>query len=85
MVQVSRDGTGRRRSVQAPGRIIDIRTHGDDGRFQCLYIEVPKRRRIDLQPLAKSLGKGALGNLRRNGILRGGEFSRKLNAYWNKP
>lgn len=69
--------------VSPPGNVVDLETwRGRQQAVTFLYVEVPKRRRIELGRLAKRLGRGS-----RVRLLRGGKvtqwFGRELLAAWN--
>lgn len=81
VVQVTDEGRGRR-LVYPPGTV--VHTHPwRRGRkaVTFVYVEAPKRRRVDLQRLAKRIGHGAGKKLRRGGLVSGA-FAEHLLTAW---
>ena len=68
--------------VVPPGEVIDTRKWSN-GRQHCtfIYLEVPHRRRIRMNKLAKRLGRGASKKLKRSGRVNQ-DFAGKLRAVW---
>jgi len=81
VVQVTDEGRGRR-LVYPPGTVVHThpwrRGHKS---VTFVYVETPKRRRVDLQRLAKRIGHGAGKRLRRGGLVSGA-FAERLLAAW---
>lgn len=84
VVQIVDEGDGRR-MVSPAGNVIYTKRWPRRGPSKCtfVYIEVPKRRRIALDRLAKQLGKDAKKRLQRGGKVSR-DFADRLLAVLNK-
>jgi hypothetical protein len=84
VVQIVDEGDGRR-MVSAAGNVIYTRRWPRRGPSKCtfVYIEVPKRRRMALDRLAKRLGKDAKKRLQRGGQVSK-DFAERLLAVLNR-
>lgn len=81
VIQVVDEGGGRR-MVSAPGTVTH-RAVWSNGRRRCtfVYLELPKRRRLELGRLARRIGRGAKKRLMRTGAVNN-EWARRLLAAW---
>lgn len=83
VVQVVAEGDGPS-LVTSPGRVLNTK-RWSNGRKSCtfVYLEVPNRKRVRVNKLAKRLGRGAGKKLKRSGPLRG-ELATKLRQAWRR-
>jgi len=78
VIQVTDEGGGSV-LVTPPGNVRYVRTRKDGNRqVSFVYLEHPARRRRPVKTLARSLGRGALKSLRRDGIIRNAAFAQAL-------
>jgi hypothetical protein len=83
VIQVLNEGGGKY-MVSPPGTVLHIRPWRSGARRTTfVYLEVPTRRRIDLEKLAKRLGRGAKKQLYRNGAVKR-EFAGRLLEVLNR-
>jgi hypothetical protein len=78
VIQVTDEGGGKI-FVTPPGSVLHVRTRRDKRRqVSFVYLECPCRRRQAVKALARSLGRGALKRLRRDGRVRDPVFAQAL-------
>lgn len=84
VIQVTDEGDGKE-LVTPPGNVLHVRTRQDGKRqVSFIYLERPARRRRPVKTLARTLGRGALKKLRKNGEMRDAEFKQALLNTWTK-
>jgi hypothetical protein len=82
VIQVTDEGGGGI-LVTPPGNVLHVRTRQDGKRqVSFVYLERPVRRRRRIKVMARTLGRGALKRLRRDGVVRDAAFSRALLNTW---
>jgi hypothetical protein len=84
VVQVIDEGD--RRIVEPPGKVLKVaRRRTRRGRVAYIYAEVPRvTRRPAVRTLARQLGRGALKQLGRDGLVRDQRFAELLQQYWER-
>lgn len=82
VVQVLTENDGRR-MISPPGTVVHTRVWRRAGTiFTFVYVELPKKRRIGLERLARQIGAGAEKRLRRGGVVSRA-FAERWLAVWN--
>lgn len=82
VIQVTNEGGGSV-LVTPPGNVLHVRTRQDgNGQVSFIYLEHPSRRRRQVKTLARALGRGALKQLQRDGIIRDAAFAQALLSTW---
>ena len=82
VIQVTDEGGGSV-LVTPPGNVLHVRTRHDGNRqVSFIYLEHPSRRRRQVKTLARALGRGALKQLQRDGIIRNAAFAQALLSTW---
>ena len=82
VIQITDEGGGKV-LVAPPGNVLHTRK-GRNGNANktSIYVERPARRRRPIKRLARALGRGALKNLERNGVVRDTAFAQALLNTW---
>jgi len=82
IIQVTKDGGGKV-LVAPPGNVLNIRTRqGRNRRVSFVCMERPSRRQRDVKAVARSLGRGWLKRLRRDGLVRNAACKQALLNAW---
>jgi hypothetical protein len=82
VVQVINEGGGSVR-VSPPGNVLHVRTRRDGSRLvSFIYLECPVRQRRQMKVMARTMGRGALKRLQRDGVVRDAAFARALLNKW---
>jgi len=82
VIQITDEG-GDNVWVTPPGNVLHVRTRRDGRRLvSFIYLERPARRRRQIKVLAQTLGRGALKQLQRDGMVRDAAFARALLNTW---
>ena len=82
VIQVTDEGGGKV-LVDPPGNVLHTRSaRGGNANKTSVYVEVPARRRRRIKTLARAVGRGALKNLRRNGVVRDQAFAQAILKTW---
>ena len=82
VVQVTKETNGRR-MVSPPGTVVDLaKCRSRGSRVTFVYVEVPVKRRMSLERLARQMGDGAQKKLRRGGKVNR-QFAERLLAVWS--
>ncbi len=82
VVQVTDEGSNNV-LVTPPGNVLHVRTRLDERQqVSYIYLERPARRRRPVKQLARTLGRGALKRLRRNGLISDAAFAQALLNTW---
>jgi hypothetical protein len=83
VVQVLDEGNGRP-MVSPAGKVVHIEPWSS-GRRKCtfIFLELPRRRRMSIERLAKRLGRGALKRLQRGGLVRR-DFAARIQEMWQR-
>lgn len=82
VIQVTDEGAGKV-LVSPPANVLHIRRrHDATGRVAFVYLEHASQRRREVGRLAHQLGRGALRQLRRDGLVRDKAFAQSLLGLW---
>ncbi len=82
VIQVTDEGGGNV-LVTPPGNVLHVRTRQDGTKkVSFIYLERPARRRRQIKIMARTLGRGALQQLRRGGVVRNATFAKALLNIW---
>lgn len=82
VIQVTDEGGGSV-LVSPPGNVLHVRTkHLGNRQISFVYLECPSRRRRPIEAVARSLGRGAMRRLRRDGVIHNPVFAQALLNTW---
>lgn len=83
VIQITDEGSAGR-LMAAPGNVLHVRTRSKKSRLMSfVYVERPARRRRQTKTVARKLGRGAVKQLRRGGLVRNAAFREALLKLWS--